>query len=240
AEGLEGLKALNLNNCGIGDAGVHALAVSKHLIHLERLELFFNGIKDDGARELASAEHLSGLRVLDLGGNQIGDDGIRALSNAHDLGYLEDLNVLFNDTEDFQALRESSYLANLRCVTFYGEDDVDRDFVEPDILLWDRSAPLHQRTKVLAHMCKESPNIEWIPQLLALLEEESSEGALSLWILRLLKTWDVGEHCIEALTKRTYEHKAWEMLRVKLLERGEKKREMLGEEQHRLERRLLG
>jgi uncharacterized protein (TIGR02996 family) len=74
------LRCLNLKSCGIGDAGVRAIADSPNLTGLETLVLECNEITDTGAFALARSPHLprTGCRVW-ADRNPIGNKAAAAL-----------------------------------------------------------------------------------------------------------------------------------------------------------------
>jgi uncharacterized protein (TIGR02996 family) len=65
------LHTLWLGKCGIGDAGLRALAESPLLGKVTRLWLTDNRIGDEGALALAKSPHVNNLKDLDLRGNRV-------------------------------------------------------------------------------------------------------------------------------------------------------------------------
>ncbi|MEM1010473.1 MAG: hypothetical protein AAGJ35_15880, partial [Myxococcota bacterium] len=209
SEYIRDLEWLNLSDTRVSDEGVCTLAESEYLCGLKELYLFRNGISPTGALALSSSEHLCALEKLYLSGNEIGDEGRVALFHSAALGRLW-----------FLSLDDREYSRN--CGT------------DPNIA-WDVNTALHQRTMALARLCDHPPNMNVIPNLLPLLNEESLEGALSLWTMRLLDVWDAGAYCIGALEARRYTKVVWEVLRDRLLVRGKAKRDVLLEQKDMLE-----
>ncbi|KAK9822823.1 hypothetical protein WJX81_005289 [Elliptochloris bilobata] len=85
--GQQGLRALYLNDAGLGDEGVAAIAeaLAEGSIELEELELAFNDLTEDGAASLAAAlwrRVLPALQELDLCQNQIRRAGALAVAKA--------------------------------------------------------------------------------------------------------------------------------------------------------------
>lgn len=87
---------LDLTAVGMEDAGALRLAESESLRGLRRLRLGYNGIGDTGAIALARSPHLTGLTSLDLNGNAIGDAGARAILDAPHLRTLARLELSVN------------------------------------------------------------------------------------------------------------------------------------------------
>jgi uncharacterized protein (TIGR02996 family) len=77
---LQGLDMGEVNEGTIGDAGLAALAQSRHLAGLRRLWLYMERIGPEGARALAETPYLTGLQVLSLRRNPLGPAGARALA----------------------------------------------------------------------------------------------------------------------------------------------------------------
>lgn len=78
---LEGVRALNLNNCKIKDEGAVMLASSPLLSKLESLQLQNTGISEAGLEAIAASKHLSALTWVDAWGvfNAISAQGRAAL-----------------------------------------------------------------------------------------------------------------------------------------------------------------
>ena len=87
---------LMLRGCGIGPAGMRALAASPHLTAARELDLTGNNLGDDGTRELAESECLPNLRRLVLMRNRIADAGARALAFSPVMAGLDFLDVSSN------------------------------------------------------------------------------------------------------------------------------------------------
>lgn len=79
---LQHLTRLDLSGCGLGDAGMRALALSPALCRLESLELRENGIHDDGLMELIYQGMLQSLSSLGLASNPISPRSAWALADA--------------------------------------------------------------------------------------------------------------------------------------------------------------
>ncbi|MEM1007477.1 MAG: hypothetical protein AAGJ35_00600 [Myxococcota bacterium] len=259
---------LNLSSYGLGEEGAIAIASAKHLSDVRVLYLQDNQVGSRGVAALLGSKYLGYLKALDLGENVIGDEGVFVLAEAEALHRLEELELWYNGIsargviaiatskylrslrilrlelndlsfEALLSLSESAYLANLMEV-HWGEEEIEVIKVSVQATTpWECKAPLHHRTRRLAQMCRETPDLGLLPRLLTLLDEEPREGALSLWTLRVLEAWDVGEHGLEVLEDRVYEGKAWEQLRLKLVARGREKREVLWKEGRRLEEGLF-
>jgi hypothetical protein len=83
---LSALRRLNLDGCGIGDAGAAHLAASATLRELRHLHLVGNGIGDTGVKALAGSPILANVHTLTLMNNRIGDEGALALARSPYLG----------------------------------------------------------------------------------------------------------------------------------------------------------
>ena len=84
---LEGLEALRLANCGIGDEGVRALAGSHFLSHLETLDLSNNPISSNAAlKALRDSAHLKDRCRLFIPLLGIGADMLWQLRQRYRLG----------------------------------------------------------------------------------------------------------------------------------------------------------
>jgi hypothetical protein len=66
---------------GIGDTGARAIARSRKLRGLRRLNVSANRIGDDGARAIATSPYLNELEWLELKWNHLGSVGLRAIAN---------------------------------------------------------------------------------------------------------------------------------------------------------------
>lgn len=87
---------LALPRCGIGPAGMRALAGSPHIAAVRELDLKGNNLGDDGTRELAESDGLPNLRRLVLMHNRIRDAGARALAFSPVMAGLDYLDVSSN------------------------------------------------------------------------------------------------------------------------------------------------
>lgn len=87
---------LALPRCGIGPAGMMALAVSERMERAAGLDLTGNQLADVGTRLLSESEHLLGLRRLVLTDNRIADPGARALAFSPVMAGLDFLDVSAN------------------------------------------------------------------------------------------------------------------------------------------------
>jgi uncharacterized protein (TIGR02996 family) len=115
---LSRLRHLDLDQNGLGSAGIKTLLASPHLAGLQSLNLAFNDIGVPGAGALASARHISRLNWLELWSNYIGNEGIAALADAPHLANLSYLGLLFNKIGDpgALALAQSTTLIHLTCL----------------------------------------------------------------------------------------------------------------------------
>src|SRR5688572_2222000 len=121
-----GLRALNLEDNGMGAEGIIALVALPHVADVEQLAISGNDILATGVEALAScplqhvrslalgssglgtpgiaalvqAPWLPRLRMLDLSDNQAGDDGLATLLHSGRLGGLEVLRFARNDLTD--------------------------------------------------------------------------------------------------------------------------------------------
>ncbi len=113
--GLPQLASLNLNACGIGDAGAALLAQSPYLAGLTTLRLADNMVHDTGVKALANATHLKRLVRLELAHNEIGGPGLRELAASPNLSALQELDLSENyvGAASVEALAVSPYLRNL-------------------------------------------------------------------------------------------------------------------------------
>ena len=194
---INSLQSLHLGGNKIGLEGMRWLSESTHITSLYDLDLGCNNIGPEGTKWLSECTHLSSLQSLDLKGNVIGDEGVKWLSQSTYLNSLHTLNLYSNDIEDITPLLTSPYLAALSNLSW------DEYVKLPDTLSltcvpWDEEAPLYHRTRVLARMCNKEPDLSIMPNFASLLVD-SSHPALLLWTLKLLKTWDCGACCIDAL-----------------------------------------
>jgi hypothetical protein len=87
------LREVGLNNCGLDNAAVEALAGVPHAPALRSLQLAYNSIGPKGAAALAAWPALVGVWQLDLHDNLIGDDGLIALAQSPYLGRLLELDL---------------------------------------------------------------------------------------------------------------------------------------------------
>jgi uncharacterized protein (TIGR02996 family) len=101
------LTHLDLSGCGIGDAGVKALAASPYLSRLTALGLDANLISDDGIRELANSPHLARLQTLSLTGNAISDHGADLLARSTGLSSLRAVSLSSLSHAQFGPLGEA-------------------------------------------------------------------------------------------------------------------------------------
>jgi uncharacterized protein (TIGR02996 family) len=111
-----GLEVLGLEMCGLGVKATRTLAAgaqSKRLPRLRALELGDNGLGDAGARLLAEAPILRQIRRLDLSRNEIGSDGARALAASPHLDALEYLDVFGNELGAGRALLSKRFGSRL-------------------------------------------------------------------------------------------------------------------------------
>jgi uncharacterized protein (TIGR02996 family) len=88
---LDGLKELQLTQCGICDPGITAIAASPHLSNLVELGVAGCGITAEGAQAIANSETLANLHELDLRDNELGAEGIQALLDSPHLAKIERL-----------------------------------------------------------------------------------------------------------------------------------------------------
>jgi uncharacterized protein (TIGR02996 family) len=93
---LQNLKILLLSGTGLGNGGVEALAASRRLPQLHKLDLSENSLDVKSARALAGCSRLAGLRRLNLAGNSIRSDGAVALARSRHLRQLERLQLRSN------------------------------------------------------------------------------------------------------------------------------------------------
>jgi uncharacterized protein (TIGR02996 family) len=91
-----GLRSLMLGSCELRDEVVTALVGSPVCSGLERLHLNDNRVGDGAASALAAAPGSAGLRHLDLAANWVGDPGALALAGSPHLERLESLNLIAN------------------------------------------------------------------------------------------------------------------------------------------------
>ena len=85
---------LDLGQNQVGDAGAEALAASPRVAWVEELCLRDNTIGAAGVRAVAGSRHLKNLRRLELtGGDAVGDEGARALAGSRFLKRLTDLTA---------------------------------------------------------------------------------------------------------------------------------------------------
>ncbi|MBX2797047.1 MAG: TIGR02996 domain-containing protein [Myxococcales bacterium] len=87
------LTSLRLRGNDLGTTGVAALAESKTLRGVTRLNLFDAGIDDEGAAILAGSSTFTALTALNLGANRIGDEGAIALARSTTLTSLRTLRL---------------------------------------------------------------------------------------------------------------------------------------------------
>jgi uncharacterized protein (TIGR02996 family) len=87
---------LNLSMNPISDAGAKALAGCAHLAPFTELILRECLIGDGGAKALASSRFVGALAYLDLWKNRIGDAGARALARSPHLGFIRNLSMRDN------------------------------------------------------------------------------------------------------------------------------------------------
>jgi uncharacterized protein (TIGR02996 family) len=98
---LARLRELNLcDNPDLGEAGVEALAGSRHLAGLTSLLLYNDALGDEAVACLAASPHLAGLTELYLSGNDLGDQGTTALGRCRNLAGLVDLDLRDNRVGD--------------------------------------------------------------------------------------------------------------------------------------------
>jgi uncharacterized protein (TIGR02996 family) len=89
---FRGLRRLELNGGQLDDVAAIALAESKSLVSLTRLDLSSNRISPDGVRALAASPRLR-LNELNLNYNPIDEGGIQALARGPSLSELTHLTV---------------------------------------------------------------------------------------------------------------------------------------------------
>jgi uncharacterized protein (TIGR02996 family) len=90
---------LNLSMNPISDAGAESLARCPHLAPFTELILRDCRVGDAGARALAESSHVANLAYLDLWQNRIGDAGAKALATSPHLGSIRDLSLRDNRIE---------------------------------------------------------------------------------------------------------------------------------------------
>lgn len=112
------LTVLELQNTGIGDRGVNALAESALLERVvgPGLNLSMNPIADAGAKALAKCRHLEPFTELILRDCRVGDAGAAALAESPNVANLTYLDLWKNRVSDIgaKALTASPYLGNVR------------------------------------------------------------------------------------------------------------------------------
>ena len=120
------LKHLNLQSCGVGDAGVNALLRTPLWGRLESLMLWNNHISDRGLMEIARAEAPAKLRALELRRNEIGDLGLEALAHSPVLSAVGELHLEYNRIEDagLCELAASEYADGLRELHLRGNSGI--------------------------------------------------------------------------------------------------------------------
>ncbi len=87
---------LNLSMNPIGDAGAKALAACEHLERFSELVMRDCLVSDAGAAALARSPHAAGLAYLDLWKNRIGDAGAKALAASASLEDVRELSLRDN------------------------------------------------------------------------------------------------------------------------------------------------
>jgi uncharacterized protein (TIGR02996 family) len=93
---LSDLTELGLRGNGLTDAAASALAMSRRLTRLERLDLGDNaGVGDPGVWDLARSANLAALRVLNLSGSGVTETGAEALADWRHAGALRELDLSF-------------------------------------------------------------------------------------------------------------------------------------------------
>ena len=115
AEALAGLRALNIEACGVTLTGLKALAVSP-LNGLEQLNVSGNDLGCDGAEVLACGKNFSGLKTLQIWNSGLGDRGFTALAQSENLTALEELRLSGNSIGvlGYQAYDQATGLAALK------------------------------------------------------------------------------------------------------------------------------
>ena len=113
---LNGLERLELRECGIKEGGAKALADGAGLRALTHLELGHNRVGAVGTQALAAEVRFPCLRVLSLSNNFVGDTGARALARSPQMETVEELNLHSNKIGDVgaKALLDSPHLTNLK------------------------------------------------------------------------------------------------------------------------------
>jgi uncharacterized protein (TIGR02996 family) len=119
---LAGLTALDVGVNRVGPAGLEALAASPHMANLTELRAGGNTARDAGAKALASSPHLTGLTVLDLSNNGLGGPGVRTVAESPNLAGLRALSLASNyvGPPGLRALGASPVLARLRSLDLGG------------------------------------------------------------------------------------------------------------------------
>jgi uncharacterized protein (TIGR02996 family) len=113
---------LVLDDSGVGDEAVAALAGSRHAGGLRRLMLGENDLGPAAAVAVARSPYLTGLTELHLGGNALGDAGVAALAGSPNLRGLTVLDLFDNGVTDAgaDALAESPHLGRLTLLDLGG------------------------------------------------------------------------------------------------------------------------
>ncbi len=126
---LARLSELDLAQGSLGHEGVAKLAACSTLPALRILNLEGNPILDIGARALASSPLLRGLERLLLGQTALGSDGVEALVGSSPLEKLSLLDLSSNHlgAPAAHALANTPYLPNLTALSLWGTDLDDRD-----------------------------------------------------------------------------------------------------------------
>jgi uncharacterized protein (TIGR02996 family) len=113
---------LVLDDSGIGDDGVEALARSKYAGNLRRLMLGENDLGPASAAAIARSPFLTQLTELHLGENAVGDAGAAALAESPNLRGLVVLDLFENGVTDAgaRALAASPHLSRLTLLDLGG------------------------------------------------------------------------------------------------------------------------
>ncbi len=221
---LANLRALNLDEAGIGTEGAKVLARSRHLAGLEELSLADNSLVGADASALARSPHLRRLRVLRLPGNHInargaaalarlqgltlldlnenplGDRGAEAIASAPALSSVVSLDLSYAGVgrAGLEALVASPHLTGLRHLALGYNDLGDEDAAR---LI---SSPLFRR---LTRLDLSGNHLE--DQTAEALAEASGAGRLRVLFLGAARVGDRGARALAAARGLRRLHRLW-------------------------------
>ncbi|MEM1007723.1 MAG: hypothetical protein AAGJ35_01845, partial [Myxococcota bacterium] len=245
------LQELRLESNPLRDAAVIALLSSPKAEVLQELSLGWCELENETAISIAQSPKMTQLEVLELQGNDIDMEGALAIAQSPYLTSLRTLNMKWNtnslwkDEAGAAELAQSPYLAQLETLLLNRFPLTANRAKRPhpstlSILPWEDEHPIHWRTMMLAYMCTQPPQPQWLehPKFPTLLEFEQHE-ALHFWTMCLLEAWHCAAAFFSMLEQLSFPYAHWEQKRLQLLAQLAPAHDMLRHFAHTLEQGLF-